>query len=125
MIERVLVSPETVTVLGYNVKANDPMWIGLDLSRAEPRQQNSLLLAIAGPHDGTDIHLNVPFVHPDDAAAGMKDEGCRYRVRPKMRVGKKWHGKTVSSVAFERWDGKWVIAVETEPASTPLKKEGV
>jgi hypothetical protein len=112
-VERIAVSPETVTVLGYRVKESDPRWRGLNFDRAEPRTQNSLMLVAIGPHDFEDVHLNVPFVHPEDKARGVKDDGCRYRVRPKIQAGKKWKGKLVTAVSFERWDGKWFIAIKT------------
>lgn len=128
MIERIPVSPETVTVLGYRVKATDPMWAGLDFDRAEPRQQNAALLAIAGPHEGLDVHLSVPFLHPEDKARGAKHDGCAYRVRPRAEVGKRWKGKRVGAVAFEKWNGKWVIAITSSSrvsggSPLPSKKE--
>lgn len=111
---RVPVAPETVTVLGNKVKAADASWLGLDLDKAEPRVQASVLMMMLGPNDAPlDIHLNVPWCHPDDRADGMDDDDCTYRVRPRMQPGKKWKGKLVKSVAFERWDGKWFIAIET------------
>lgn len=110
MIYRVPVSPKTVTVLGYRVKKDDPMWSGLDLINAEPRMQSTLMLAVAGTADAPqDIHLNVPWKHPDDA--DYSDE-CRYRVRPRMEIGKRWKKKRVTNVSFERWDGVWYIAIE-------------
>ena len=113
-LTRIAVSPATVTVLGYNVKETDPAWAGLNFRRAEPRQQNSAMLMMVGPHEGKDIHLNVPFLHPADKKRGMREDGCRYRVRPKMKVGKKYKDKIVTGVAFEKWNGKWFIAVETK-----------
>lgn len=111
---RVPVEPSTVTVLGYKVKVTEPMWQGLDFDRAEPRQQASILMAMWGSKNAPqDIHLNVPFCHPEDRARGDDDDGCRYRVRPRMQIGKKWKGKMVKSAAFERWDGKWFIVIET------------
>lgn len=111
MITRVPVAPETITVLGYRVKADDPRWLGLNLAKAEPRMQASLMLAIAGDEAPEDIHLSVPWCHPDDRANGMDDDACRYRVRPRMKSGKRWKGRKVVSVAFERWNGKWFIAI--------------
>jgi hypothetical protein len=32
-----------------------------------------------------------------------------------MEVGKKWKGKTVSFVSFERWKGQWWIAYSHFP----------
>lgn len=112
-MERFPVSPETVTVLGYKVKATDPMWTGLDLANAEPRQQASIMLAMVGADEAPpDIHLNVPWMHPEDRARDPGDDGCRYRVRPRMEPGKKWKGRKVKSVAFERYSGQWFIAVD-------------
>lgn len=107
-VVRFPVSPDTITVLGYRVKESDPAWTGLDLANAEPRVQSTMWLAIAGADEAPpDIHLNVPWKHPDD-----KDyDGCMYRVRPRMESGKKWKGRKVVSASFERWDGKWYIAV--------------
>lgn len=110
MITRVPVSPETVTVLGYRVKPDDPMWLGLDLANAEPRTQASILLMMIGEDAPEDIHLCVPWNHPDDTANGIYDD-CRYRVRPRMQAGKRWRGRLVKSVAFERWNGEWLIAL--------------
>ena len=106
---RLPVSPETCTVNGNRVKATDASWAGLDLANAEPRVQNTLALAVAGQDAAPpDIHLTVPWRHPEDGG----DFDCRYRVRPKMEAGKKWRGQKVRSVAFERWDGKWFLAIE-------------
>lgn len=111
---RVPVSPETVTVLGSRVKATDAAWLGLDLANAEPRTQNTLSLFVFGPDGaGLDLHLDVPWCHPDDQTGSPADFDCRYRVRPRMEPGKRWKGKMVKSVAFERWRGEWFIAVET------------
>ena len=104
MVERIKVSPKSVTVLGDKPKGeDDPLWAGLDLARAEPRTQSTVMLAICGEDAPEDIHLAVPWGHPE--------EDCIYRVRPRMEVGKKWKGRTVESVAFERWDGEWFIAI--------------
>lgn len=114
MRQRVPVSPETITVLGYRVKATSPAWTGLDLVNAEPRTQSTLWLAVAGQDEAPpDIHLDVPWCHPDDRARGAPADDCRYRVRPRMTPGKRWKGRLVKSVAFERWQGKWFIAIET------------
>lgn len=114
IVQRIAVGPETITVLGHKVKATDPSWTGLDLANAEPRTQNTLSIACFGPNDaGVDIHLDVPWCHPADQTGRPEDFDCRYRVRPRMEVGKKWKGKIVKSIAFERWDGQWFIAVTT------------
>jgi hypothetical protein len=116
-MERVPVSPETVTVLGHKVKrATDPLWAGLFLEHAMPATQSSLMLMICGKDAPVDIHLRVPWCHPEDRE-GTKDDwtDCIYRVRPRMQPGKKWKGQKVKSVAFERWQDEWWIAYEVEP----------
>jgi hypothetical protein len=125
-MERVLVSPETVTVLGYKVKAGRPIWEGLFMDRAEPATQSTLMLAVCGPHEAPlDIHLRVPWCHPEDRDGTDNDwNDCIYRVRPRMEVGKKWKGKMVKSVAFERWDGKWWIAYEVGPVANGDRTDG-
>lgn len=127
-MDRVPVSAETCTVLGYKVKTRDPEWAGLDLDRADLLQQSTLMLAICGPNDAPpDLHLSVPWCHPDDRARGEEPDGCYYRVRPRMEPGKKWAGKKVKAVAFERWAGKWFLAIEyvpptdTTPVSLPAR----
>jgi hypothetical protein len=37
--------------------------------------------------------------------------GCYYRVRPRMEAGKKWKGRKVIAVDFERVSGAWRIAL--------------
>lgn len=116
-IEILPVAPETVTVLGYRVKPADPMWTGLDLDRAELRTQSTLMAVMVGPKAAPyDLHLNVPWIHPDDVANGMawEDDECWYRVRPRMEPGQKWHRKMVANVAIRRDDSHappWVIEV--------------
>lgn len=111
-MQRLPVNPETVTVLGHKVKATNPIWAGLDLANAEPRTQNTMALACFGSEEADiDIHLSVPWKHPDDS--GPFD--CHYRVRPRMESGKKWKGRKVKSVAFERWSGQWFLAIEYAP----------
>jgi hypothetical protein len=116
-MDRIPVSPDTVTVLGHKVKKDDIMWTGLFLDRAEPATQSSLMLAICGKDDAPiDIHLRVPWCHPDDRTGTEEDyNDCIYRVRPRMETGKKYKGKLVKFVAFERWNGKWWLAYELEP----------
>lgn len=112
---RVPVEPSNVEVLGNKVKATDVMWTGLDMAKAEPRVQSTLWLAIAGQEEAPlDIHLCVPWEHPEDKKDGIDSE-TRYRVRPRMQPGKRWKGQMVKSVAFEMWDGKWYIAYSVEP----------
>ena len=109
-MKRYKVTAKTVTVNGNRVRASSPAWLGLDISKADPRQQSTMMLFAVGADAPVDVHLRVPFTHPDDTI----DTGIFYRVRPKMEVGEKWQGKIVESVAFERWDGEWYIAVRFE-----------
>ena len=112
-MERFPVSPETVTVLGNRVKETSPAWTGLDLARAEPAVQNTMFLMICGAADAPrDKHLRVPWCHPEDQTGSPDDFDCIYRVRPRMEPGKKWKGRKVKEVDFERWNGKWWLAVE-------------
>jgi hypothetical protein len=126
IIERIKVEPATVTVLGYKVRATDPSWTGLDLSRAEPRTQSSIMLHICGSDEAPrDVHLNVPWCHPDDQTGSADDFDCRYRVRPRMEPGKNWKGRRVRGVDFERWDGTWYIVVEYwPPIANPPSGDG-
>jgi hypothetical protein len=112
-IERLHVSPETVTVLGYKVKPNDARWAGLDFSDVEVLHQSTLMMAIAGKEAPIDLHLSVRWNHPEDTKAGI-DSGCRYRVRPQAEVGKKHNGRRIEMVGFELIDGKWYVAIGTE-----------
>lgn len=99
---RLPVDHTTCTVLGSRAKsADDPLWAGLDLSRAELREWTD------------DHHLGVPWLHPEDQLRWKDDPDywAIYRVRPKMEPGKKWKGKRVENVAFERWSGKWWLAI--------------
>lgn len=113
---RLPVSPETCTVNGYRVKPTDTSWTGLDLANAEPRTQSTMMLAVVGSDDAPpDIHLNVPWCHPEDRANGAPADDCIYRVRPRMKVGRRWKGDVVRSLSFERWSGSWFLALEFAP----------
>jgi hypothetical protein len=79
------VSPKTVTVLGYRVKATDPAWLGLDLSRAILREQSTAGMFLLGPDAPPDHHLDVPWCHPNDQPGGWRD-GLKYRVRPRRKA---------------------------------------
>lgn len=108
------ISPETVTVLGRNVKATDAAWLGLDLDGADLLIQATIMWVIIGSDAApVDLHLRAPWWHPDDGPRPDPPE-MYYRVRPRMKVGKRWRGDMVKSVAFERWDGKWRLAVEVD-----------
>lgn len=74
------------TVLGDRWGAKSP-WDGLDFTRAVPRTQSTMMRFIAGAAAPRDIHLDVPFLHPQDAANGMAWDGCVYRVRPQWEPG--------------------------------------
>ena len=104
-MKRYKVIPKNITVNGSNVTPKHPAWLGLDMSKAEPRQQTALMLAVLGDDAPVDVHLSVPFQHPSDTT----DWGMFYRVRPRMEPGGKWRGKTVKSVAFERCGDDWYI----------------
>ena len=107
------VSPGTMKVLGYKVKADSPMWAGLNLARADLIVQSTLMMRVCG-HDAApfDLHLNVPWCHPEDQTGDPSDwDDCKYRIRPKMEVGKKWKGRIVDAVFFELWAGEWRLAV--------------
>ena len=121
-VERIKVEPKSVKILGNKPKGvDDPLWAGLDLARAEPRTQSTLMLAICGQDEAPeDIHLAVPWCHPEDQTGSADDFDCIYRVRPRMEAGKMWKRRTVESVAFERWDGEWFIAVEFSVADKPV-----
>ena len=119
-IERLKVSPEVVTVLGNKVRETSPAWRGLDFANAELRTQTTIMIHIVGPDEAPrDVHLNVPWCHPDDQTGNPDDFDCRYRVRPRMAPGKKWKGRLVRRVDFERWNGDWFIAVEYVSDANP------
>lgn len=112
------VTPMTCAVLGSKAKSvDDPLWAGLlfDHPAAQVRTQSTLMVWVCGPDKAPfDLHLNVPWVHPTDAARGMawEDDRCMYRVRPKIETGRKWRGRSVSDVKIERDDTyspPWVI----------------
>lgn len=113
------VSPTTCTVLGQRAKSEaDPLWAGLDLSRAEMRDY-SPIAGRAGPRDP---NLGVPWCHPEDQTGSPDDFDCIYRVRPKMEAGKRWKRRLVEHVDIQRVNGSWLIAVVTTP--TPSLTSG-
>jgi hypothetical protein len=73
------------TVLGERWGRASP-WSGLDFSRGVPRTQSSIMCYIAGADAPRDVHLDVPFLHPQDAASGMDWDGVVYRVRPQWQA---------------------------------------
>jgi len=113
-IERYPVSPETVTVLGYRVKANSPMWQGLDFSKATVLEKASILVYIWGADSApSDLHLSVPFCHPDDQPEGWSD-GMKYRVRPRAEAGGRWLKRKVKEVRIipdPNNDPPWAIEI--------------
>jgi hypothetical protein len=116
--ERYPVAPDTVTVLGCRWKATEPAWQGLDFTKARLRTQSTLMLFVVGPNDAPyDLHLDVPFCHPNDQPEGWDDETV-YRVRPIAAPGRKWRGKMVEAVAIEPapgMDPPWQIVVRFAP----------
>lgn len=76
---RRLITPGTCTILGSRVTAKSPAWAGLKFDRAEARTK-SPLTGVPRPH------LGVPWVHPEDEAAGMETDAI-YRVDPLIDVG--------------------------------------
>lgn len=112
LFERVRVGPDNCTVLGNKAKADSPLWTGLDLSRAMPATQSTLMLMVAGAQEAPiDIHLRVPWCHPDDQTGSLDDFDCIYRVRPCAEAGKRWKNRRVERVDFELWDGVWWLAI--------------
>lgn len=112
-VERFAVAPDTVTVLGRRWKATDAAWRGLDFANAQLRTQSTLMLYVCGPDAAPyDLHLNVPYSHPDDDPCLW--EGAMYRVRPIAEPGKRWRRRMVDDVAIEPSPGKeppWEIVV--------------
>lgn len=88
---RRVVAPSNCTVNGSRVRASSPAWKGLlfDHPRTIVRTRSTMMQAVAGPDAPYDLHLDVPFLHPEDAAAGRKweDDECFYRVRPIVQRG--------------------------------------
>lgn len=97
------VAPETVEVLGSRWKSTTPAWKGLAFSHPEAviMTQSTLFLALVGPKEAPfDLHLNVPFNHPDDGPVPDPTD-MFYRVRPRAEAGRKWNGRKVEAVAIE------------------------
>lgn len=76
-------------VLGTRWTHKSAPWEGLDFSRAVARTRNTMAVALCGDDAWPDPHLDVPFLHPDDAARGAlwQDDELWYRVRPPFEVG--------------------------------------
>jgi hypothetical protein len=82
------VAPETVTVLGSRVRADEAAWAGLDWTgNVVVREQSTLMRWAVGNDAPPDHHLDVPWMHPDDRAsmADYPDGWCVYRVRPRRK----------------------------------------
>ena len=77
------------SVLGESWRSAKSPWAGLLFDRAVPRQRSTLAIFVIGENSWPDPHLDVPFLHPDDAADGRswEDEEIWYRVRPPFEVG--------------------------------------
>lgn len=97
------VSADNCTINGYRAKATSAAWIGLDLARAEILRQSTLMLCVFGKDAPYDLHLNVPWMHPEDREkhADNPDSWCYYRVRPKRKRGARF---------FRAEDGMWMLA---------------
>ena len=84
------------TVLCYPAKK---YWLNLRFDEAQVRSDNPVFMLATGKHvPGRDVHLSVPFAHPDDSHRDSEDLGW-YRVRPKWEVGDRlWVRETFSPV---------------------------
>lgn len=124
-VERLPVDPTTCTVLGARVKPNSPRWTGLRWNGEETvLTQSTLMMVVCGADAPYDLHLRVPWVHPEDEARGFEADSF-YRVRPIPRAGKKWNGRKVKSVAIERDETRsppWAIVLEFGAATIPEKE---
>jgi hypothetical protein len=110
------ISPGTVEVLGSRWKADEPAWSGLAFSHPETSvmTQSTLFLMLVGPKKAPyDLHLRVPFEHPDDGPIPDPPD-MYYRVRPRAEVGRRWLGRKVVAVDIEAapdMDPPWRIKV--------------
>lgn len=91
---RRVVTARNSTVLGEPCGERSPAWTGLLFGHPECRARRTSTLmefvgAVAGKPAPEDIHLSVPWVHPEDAANGRAWEydQCLYRVRPRIERG--------------------------------------
>lgn len=127
IIERVArypVAPETVTVLGCRPRsAQEPRWAGLRWNGEEKvLTQSTLMRFVCGADAPYDLHLNVPWCHPEDYVTDEDIDGCKYRVRPRMEPGKRWKRRMVKAVSIERDETltpPWVICVEYARGNAP------
>ena len=111
---RIPVTAETSTVLGHRAK---PYWPNLYFDHAQVRRQ-SLVGALMGL--ASDVHLSVPWRHPNDAQMPL-DECARYQVRCRWEGGQQVRVKGVPRVRVasvlpeQAADGTWWWLVEREP----------
>lgn len=94
-------------VLGSSWQHKSAPWEGLDFDRAVARDKSTLAVALFGSDDAwPDPHIDVPFLHPDDAARGLTwdHDQCTYRVRPPFSVGDRlWVKETWSHTGTGVW----------------------
>lgn len=88
---RLVVTAQNSTVLGNKVANRSPAWAGLMFghSAVKPRTQSTLMRSLVGADAPQDLHLDVPWVHPEDAVQGKSwdDDPVVYRVRPIYNIG--------------------------------------
>lgn len=92
MQERLPIEPALIEVLGSRVKATDVLWTALDWSRAVQRTRTKIAM---------------PWRHPEDP--NDPDFEGIYAVYPRAEPGKRWRGKMVKDVWFERDGDKWFV----------------
>jgi hypothetical protein len=96
------------TVLGTRWGPKAP-WGGLlfDHPKAVARTTSTLMDVIVGKEEATyDPHIDVPFLHPEDAARGEKweDDEVMYRVRPIWEIGDRlWVRETFSECPLKTY----------------------
>lgn len=111
------VATDTVTVLGSRWKPTDPAWRGLLFRHPECSvwTQSTLMLAMVGRGAPHDLHLRVPFWHPENAQQPAPEKpDSFYRVRPHARAGGQWNKIRVKAVVIEpdpERDPPWRIVV--------------
>lgn len=112
---RRVVVPGNSTVLGYPVSHSKRYWPHLWFQHARPHRKNVILAMMVGKplsEVGDDVHLSVPFQHPEDPVEDDIDDMPQYRVRPIWEPGDRlWVKETVRVLGRERGD-KWECCVE-------------
>lgn len=94
------------SVLGSSWRGKKSPWDGLDFSKAVARTKNTMAIALVGSENAwPDPHLDVPFLHPEDAAAGgwWEDEELWYRVRPPFELGDRLYVREAAWIAPPGW----------------------